>query len=134
AIDLSIAAGQIHAIVGENGAGKSTLMKTLAGLHMPEEGRVYLRGKEVQLRNPEVAMSNGIAMVHQHFSLIETLSIAENVVISDPPRRLGVLRRQRANELVAELSETYGLEVNPRQRLSECRVGVQQRVEILKAL
>lgn len=134
AIDLAIVEGEIHAIVGENGAGKSTLMKTLAGLHLPQEGRVLLRGSEIELRNPEIAMSNGIAMVHQHFSLIEALSVAENVVISNPPRRCGVLLRRRARDIVADLSKIYGLSVDPRQRVSDCRVGVQQRVEILKAL
>jgi simple sugar transport system ATP-binding protein len=95
---------------------------------------VLLRGKDVELRNPEIAMSSGIAMVHQHFSLIDALSIAENVVISDPPRRFGVLLRKAAEARVAELSRTYGLEVDPRKRVADCRVGVQQRVEILKAL
>ncbi|WP_210204431.1 ABC transporter ATP-binding protein [Devosia submarina] len=134
AIDLRINEGEIHAIVGENGAGKSTLMKTLAGLHVPEEGRVLLRGQDVELRNPEIAMSKGIAMVHQHFSLIDALDVAENVVISDPPRRFGVLRRKVAVARVVELSRTYGLDVDPKRRVAECRVGVQQRVEILKAL
>jgi len=133
-IDLRVNAGEIHAIVGENGAGKSTLMKALSGLQMPDEGQILLRGTEVVLRNPDVAMSQGIAMVHQHFSLVESLSVAENVVISNPPRRAGLFQRRMAEKQVAALAETYGLAVNPRQRLGECRVGVQQRVEILKAL
>lgn len=133
-IDLRIVTGEIHAIVGENGAGKSTLMKTLAGLHMPEEGRILLRGQEVALRNPEIAMSNGIAMVHQHFSLIDALTVAENVVLSNPPSRFGIFNRRRAVEIVDDLARTYGFAVNPRQRGADCRVGVQQRVEILKAL
>jgi len=134
AIDLTIQPGEIHAIVGENGAGKSTLMKTLAGLHVPEEGRVLLHGEPVELKNPEIAMARGIAMVHQHFSLIDAMSVAENVVLSNPPRRFGLLQRRKAEEIVAELSKTYGLAVQPRQRVADCRVGVQQRVEILKAL
>ena len=97
AIDLKILPGEIHAIVGENGAGKSTLMKTLAGLHVPEEGRVVLHGEPVELRNPEAAMARGIAMVHQHFSLIDAMTVAENVVLSNPPRRFGVLRRRKAS-------------------------------------
>lgn len=133
-VDLQVQAGEIHAIVGENGAGKSTLMKALAGLHTPDEGRILLRGAEVSLRNPDVAMNNGIAMVHQHFSLLDSLSVAENIVISDPPRCSGVFLRGRAEKQVAELAATYGLAVNPRQRVGECRVGMQQRVEILKAL
>src|SRR5690606_21493555 len=79
-------------------------------------------------------MNNGIAMVHQHFSLVDSLSVAENIVISDPPRRSGVFLRGRAERQVAELAATYGLAINPRQRVGECRVGMQQRVEILKAL
>jgi ABC-type uncharacterized transport system ATPase subunit len=134
AIDLSIDAGSIHAIVGENGAGKSTLMKTLAGLHTPEEGRILLRGEEVALRNPETAMRHGIGMVHQHFSLIDSLTVAENVVLSSPPQRGGVFLKRDAERQVRELAEKYGLAVDPRRRIVECRVGVQQRAEILKAL
>lgn len=133
-IDLTIQPGEIHAIIGENGAGKSTLMKTLAGLHVPEEGRVLLHGKPVELKNPEIAMAKGIAMVHQHFSLIDAMTVAENVVLSNPPRRFGMLQRKKAEQIVAGLSQAYGLAVDPRQRLSGCRVGVKQRVEILKAL
>jgi ABC-type uncharacterized transport system ATPase subunit len=133
-INLRVNVGEIHAIVGENGAGKSTLMKTLAGLQMPDEGRILLRGVEVSLRNPDMAMNQGIAMVHQHFSLVDSLTVAENIVISNPPRRAGLFLRHSAEKQVAELSETYGLAVNPRQRLGDCRVGVRQRVEILKAL
>ncbi|MDW6023409.1 ABC transporter ATP-binding protein [Mesorhizobium sp. BAC0120] len=134
AIDLAVQPSEIHAIVGENGAGKSTLMKTLAGLHLPEEGRILLRGEEVLLGNPEIAMRHGIGMVHQHFSLIESLTVTENVVLSNPPQRGGVFRKRHAEQLVRELGDRYGLTVDPRRRIADCRVGVQQRTEILKAL
>ncbi|WP_445505143.1 ABC transporter ATP-binding protein [Microvirga sp. G4-2] len=133
-INLSIEAGEIHAIVGENGAGKSTLMKILSGIHMPDEGQIRLKGQEVRFTNSEAAMTSGIGMVHQHFSLIPSLSVAENIVLSHPPTQAGVFRKRQAERDVAELSERYGLPVNPRQRLAECRIGIQQRVEILKAL
>ncbi|MEZ5802328.1 MAG: ABC transporter ATP-binding protein [Rhizobiaceae bacterium] len=134
AIDLNIQAGSVHAIVGENGAGKSTLMKTLAGLHTPEDGKILLRGEEVALRDPETAMRHGIGMVHQHFSLIDSLTVTENVVLSSPPQRGGLFLKRKAERQVKELAEKFGLAVDPRRRIVECRVGVQQRAEILKAL
>jgi general nucleoside transport system ATP-binding protein len=134
AIDLSIMPGEIHAIVGENGAGKSTLMKTLAGVHTPDEGRIRFKGNEVDISTPERAMKLGIGMVYQHFTLVPSLTIAENVVLSNPPRRAGIFLKRRADQEVTRLGTLYGLPVEPKRKVSECRVGIQQRVEILKAL
>ena len=137
---LQVRAGEIHALVGENGAGKSTLMRILSGMYAPDAGRVEVNGRDVTGWTTAQAIDAGVGMVHQHFMLVPTLTVAENVVLGREPRRslLGglvkVLARGRANREVAELSRETGLDVVPERRVAELSVGEAQRVEILKTL
>jgi simple sugar transport system ATP-binding protein len=125
----------VHALLGENGAGKSTLMNILYGLYHPDEGEILVRGQPVQITSPKHAIELGIGMVHQHFMLIPVMTVAENIVLATEPRHAGVLLDYDAAERrVRELSERFGLAVDPRQRIENITVGQQQRVEILKAL
>jgi ABC-type uncharacterized transport system ATPase subunit len=135
AIDLVVEPGEIHALLGENGAGKSTLMNMLYGLLDPDAGEVLLDGVPVTFKTPGDAIRAGIGMVHQHFMLIPVFTVAENVMLGrEQTRGLGVLDRGKAVELVRTLSERYGLAVNPTAKVADLPVGVQQRVEIIKAL
>ena len=134
-VSLDLAPGEIHALVGENGAGKSTLMRVLYGLLQPDAGTIEVDGRPVRLQHPADAMRLGLGMVHQHFMLVDTLTVAENVVLGREPRRaLGGLDRAAAEREVAALAERHRLPVEPRARVGGLAVGVQQRVEILKAL
>jgi simple sugar transport system ATP-binding protein len=133
-IDLTVEAGEIHAIVGENGAGKSTLMKILYGLEQPTEGEIRLRGEPVVFSGPGDAISRGIGMVHQNFMLIESFTIAENIALGREPRTGVTVDRAEAARLTAALAEQYGLHVEPNARVGDVPVGMKQRVEILKAL
>ncbi len=133
-VDLSVRAGDIHAIVGENGAGKSTLMSVLYGLVQPDEGEIVLRGTPVRFSSPTDAIRVGLGMVHQSFQLFPTLTVAQNVVFGSEPRRFGVVDRRRARGEVAALAEEYGLAIDPDAVVEELPVGVKQRIEILKAL
>lgn len=134
-VDLAIKKGEIHAIVGENGAGKSTLMKILYGLLQPSSGEIYYNGKAVAIENPSIAIQYGIGMVHQHFMLLPSFTVAENIVLGIEPRKRKVFMDfDKAIEITEDLVETYGLKVNPRLKVEEVSVGVQQRIEILKAL
>ncbi|PSB27002.1 ABC transporter ATP-binding protein [Stenomitos frigidus] len=131
-IDLEIQTGGIHALLGENGAGKTTLMHILSGLYRPDAGQIYLSGQPVTITSPNVAIQQGIGMIHQHFMLVPQLTVAENIMLGTG----GALRlnlRQKAQEIAA-MSEAYGLAVDPFARVSDLPVGTQQRVEILKAL
>ncbi|MBE3595748.1 MAG: ABC transporter ATP-binding protein [Hydrogenibacillus sp.] len=134
-VSFSVRAGEIHALVGENGAGKSTLMKILFGLEPMDAGEIIYKGQKVRIQSPEQALEMGIGMVHQHFMLIPSLTVAENIVLGHEPR-LGGGRFDfaRAVRITRELSEQYGLSVNPQARIEEISVGARQRVEILKAL
>ncbi|HEY66452.1 MAG TPA: ABC transporter ATP-binding protein [Caldilineae bacterium] len=132
-IDLEVYAGEIHALLGENGAGKSTLMNILAGLYRPDEGEIYIHGHLVDIRSPRDAIELGIGMVHQHFMLVETLTVAENVILGLKEPRL-VLDMDRVEQEIEELSRRYGLQVDPTAYIWQLSVGEQQRVEILKAL
>jgi simple sugar transport system ATP-binding protein len=133
-IDLTVPRGSIHAIVGENGAGKSTLMSMLYGLLTPDEGEILVDGTHVTLHGPGDAIRQGIGMVHQHFMLVPPLSVAENIVLGAEPPGRGVFPRAEAIRRVRDLSTRYGLRVDPETRVSALPVGLQQRVEILKAL
>jgi ABC-type uncharacterized transport system ATPase subunit len=134
-IDLTIEPGEIHALLGENGAGKTTLMNVLYGLTQPDEGQIMLDGKPVRFRTPGHAIRAGIGMVHQHFMLIPVFTVAENVMLGvEKTRRFGFLDRRRARRDVQELSQLYGLAVDPDAVVEDLPVGVQQRVEIIKAL
>ena len=134
-VSLDLHAGEVHALVGENGAGKSTLMKVLYGLHPPHSGDILVRGARVEIPSPARAMRLGLGMVHQHFLLVDTLTVAENVVLGrEPGAALGVFAPGRAERVVAELSERYRLPVRTHARVAGLSVGEQQRVEILKVL
>lgn len=132
-VNLSVRAGEVHAILGENGAGKSTLMKLIYGLYQPDSGEIKLDGKPVSFRSPSDAIHAGIGMVHQHFMLIPAMTVAENIVLGAEP---GGIRydRKTAVERVRALSEKYRLTVDPTAKVKDLSVGLQQRVEILKAL
>ena len=133
-VNLRVLPGRVHAIVGENGAGKSTLMKILFGLERPDEGTLHWRGEPVRWASPGQAIAAGIGMVFQHFSLVPSLSVAENVVLGAEPRRGALLDRQGAVDRVDDLARRFGLRVDPAARVASLPVGQQQRVEILKAL
>ncbi len=133
-IDLTVRRGEIHALLGENGAGKTTLMNILYGLYQPDEGDIYIRGRKVAIQGPGTAIELGIGMVHQHFMLVEPFTVAENLVLGREPVSRGLLDQKQAGEIVRELSQRYGLAVDPRAKIEDISVGMQQRVEILKAL
>ena len=133
-IDLDILPGEIHCLLGENGAGKSTLMNVLYGLLQPDEGTITIDGRPHTSRNPKEAMAAGIGMVHQHFMLVDVFTVAENMVLGREPGGGGVLDMRSARKLVRELSDRYALSVDPDAVVEDLPVGVQQRVEILKAL
>jgi simple sugar transport system ATP-binding protein len=134
AVDLVVQPGEIHALLGENGAGKSTLMNVLYGLYEPDEGEILIDDKPVVFRGPGDAIAAGIGMVHQHFMLIPVFTVTENVMLGREENTLGFLSRRRARRDVREISQRYGLDVPPDALVADLPVGVQQRVEILKAL
>ena len=133
-INLELRKGEIHALLGENGAGKSTLMNMLAGLLEPTSGEIVVNGQVVVLDSPSKAASLGIGMVHQHFMLVEAFTVAENIILGSELTKNGVLDIARATREINELSERYGLAVNPSAKVADISVGAQQRVEILKTL
>ena len=134
-VDFKVYSGEIHGLMGENGAGKSTLMKILYGLYQKDRGQILIRGKEIDISSPSVAIEQGIGMVHQHFMLIPPLTVAENVVLGMEPRRGRIFNdRKRAIEEVEVLSERYGLKVDPEAKVQDLSVGWEQRVEIIKVL
>jgi simple sugar transport system ATP-binding protein len=135
AVDFDLRQGEVHALLGENGAGKSTLMNILYGLYTPDEGQILLNGKPIELGSTKAAIEHGIGMVHQHFMLIPVMTVAENIVLAIEPHHAGVLLDyDAARKRVREISERYGLAVDPDARVERITVGQQQRVEILKAL
>src|SRR6266545_4924087 len=133
-VDFDLRRGEVHALLGENGAGKSTLMNTLYGLYHPDEGEIRLNGKPVRIGSPSDAIELGIGMVHQHFMLIPVMTVAENIVLAVEPRNGPFLDLAAAEKRVGDLSQRYGLAVDPGARIERISVGQQQRVEILKAL
>jgi simple sugar transport system ATP-binding protein len=135
AVDLQLRRGEIHALLGENGAGKSTLMNVVYGMLTPDEGEVLVGGQPVTIGSPREAMDHGIGMVFQHFMLIPVMTVAENLVLgNEGPSRNGLLDIAGARRRTRELSERYGLKVDPDARVSDVSVGQQQRIEILRAL
>jgi len=133
-ITVQLKKGEIHALLGENGAGKSTLMNILFGLYEQDRGSIKVDGKEVEVSNPNVATDLGIGMVHQHFMLVDTFSVTENIILGSEPSDFGVIDIKKAEKEVQELSDTYGLRVDPTAKIRDISVGMQQRVEILKTL
>ena len=139
-VDFDLRAGEVHALLGENGAGKSTLMSVLYGLYSPTSGEILVDGKPVAINSPNDAIDLGIGMVHQHFMFIPVMTVAENIVLGNEPtksgasRVMGILDRRATRKRVQELSDTYGLAIDPDARIEDVSVGMQQRVEILRAL
>lgn len=133
-IDLVFKKGEVHGLLGENGAGKTTLMNIVYGLYQEDEGQIYLNGERISIDKPAVAIEHGIGMVHQHFMLVEPLTVAENVVIGHEPKSRLVFPMNESVEKVEELSNNYGLIVEPRAKIEDLALGTRQRVEILKAL
>ncbi|WP_307439837.1 ABC transporter ATP-binding protein [Bacillus sp. V2I10] len=133
-INLQVKKGEIHALLGENGAGKSTLMNVLFGLYQPEKGEIRVKGKTVNITNPNIANDLGIGMVHQHFMLVNNFSVTENIILGNEPTKTGKINLKDAEKQVKDISEKYGLAVNPSAKISDISVGTQQRVEILKTL
>lgn len=133
-VNFELCKGEIHALAGENGAGKSTLMKVLFGEERCEEGKIFFKGKEVKIDNPLCAIKMGIGMVHQHFMLVPSMTVAENMVLGLEPEKAGFLDKEEAIKRTREVSEKYGLDIDPYARVKDLSVGLKQRVEILKAL
>src|ERR1700704_3951009 len=134
-VNFDLRSGEVHALLGENGAGKSTLMNILYGLYTPDEGAILLNGAPIELGSTRVAIEHGIGMVHQHFMLIPVMTVAENIVLATEPKKAGVLLDyDAARKRVRELSQRYGLMVDPDARVDRITVGQQQRVEILRSL
>ena len=135
-ITLQLRKGEIHALLGENGAGKSTLMSVLFGMYQPEKGEIRKNGQVVQIRDPNDANALGIGMVHQHFKLVDVFSVLDNIILGVEPTAtpFGFLQKAQARQKVMELSERYGLKVDPDAMVEDITVGMQQRTEILKML
>lgn len=135
-VDFNVKRGEIHALMGENGAGKSTLMKMLFGLEQPTDGEIIINGEKVSLSSPTVAISKGIGMVHQHFMLVPSLTVAENMVLGMEPKQGNKLfiNYKKAVEITEEYSKKYNLYVDPHAKVRDIPVGMKQKVEILKAL
>ena len=133
-VSFNLRKGEIHALLGENGAGKSTLMNVVYGLYAPDEGEFLIDGKPVEIKGPHDAINYGIGMVHQHFMLVPVFSVTENMILGSEVTKGASLDIKRARREILEISEAYGLEVDPDAIVEDIPVGVQQRVEILKAL
>ncbi|MFQ5907140.1 MAG: ATP-binding cassette domain-containing protein, partial [bacterium] len=133
-VSLQLRTKEIHGLLGGNGAGKTTLMNILYGLYKPDAGDVHLHGKKVRIQSPRDAIRHGIGMVHQHFLQIESYTVAENIVLGTPLNNRPTLNLQEQEKRIKDLSERFGLEVNPRSLIEDLPMGVRQKVEILKAL
>jgi len=134
-VNLDVKKGSIHAILGENGAGKSTLMNVLYGLYQSEAGEIFLNGEKVNIKNPNIAIEHGIGMVHQHFMLVDNFTVTQNIILgNEVANQFGVIDMKKAREGILGIVKKYGLEVDPDAKIEDISVGMQQRVEILKAL
>ncbi|MCK4784950.1 MAG: ATP-binding cassette domain-containing protein, partial [Desulfobacteraceae bacterium] len=126
--------GEVHTLLGENGAGKTTLMNILYGLYTPDDGEIYLDGKQVTISSPHKAIEHHIGMIHQHFMLIPRLSVTENIILGLPSPRPPILEIKQAEREVGEIAGRYDLRIDPKAVIAQLPVGLQQRVEILKSL
>ena len=133
-VDFDVKSGEVHALLGENGAGKSTLMKILYGLYHPDEGEILLNGKQVEIASPNDSINLGIGMIHQHFMLVQSLTVAENVALGLPSSRGALTDLDRVSKRILKLADIYGLKIDPSAYIWQLSVGQQQRVEIIKAL
>lgn len=133
-VHLSVEVGEIHALVGENGAGKTTLMNILYGLHKPDKGEIFVNGAKVSIHHPDEAIKHGIGMVHQHFKLVPSFTVAQNIMLGIEPNTIGFLNVSNEYQIVNNLAKKYNLPVDPRAKIRDLPVGMQQRVEILKVL
>ena len=133
-VDFDVKSGEVHALLGENGAGKSTLMKILYGLYHPDEGEILLNGEPVTIASPTDSINLGIGMIHQHFMLVQSLTVAENVALGLPSSRGPLTDLDRVSNRIVELAKIYGLKIDPDAYIWQLSVGQQQRVEIIKAL
>ena len=134
-MELNVKKGSIHSLLGENGAGKSTLMNILYGLYQADEGEILIDGKKVDIKNPNVAIEHGIGMVHQHFMLVDDFTVTQNIILgNETTSHAGFVDMKKARKQILEIVDKYGLEVEPDAKVSDISVGMQQRVEILKAL
>jgi general nucleoside transport system ATP-binding protein len=133
-VNFTLEKGEIHALLGENGAGKSTLMNVIYGLYSPDEGEFFIDGEQAEIRNPHDAIHAGVGMVHQHFMLVPVFSVTENIILGSEVTKGPSLNIRTANRQIRQLSQEYGLEVDPRAIIEDLPVGIQQRVEIIKAL
>lgn len=133
-VDFTLRQGEIHALVGENGAGKSTLMKVLFGVETPDSGKIYLRGEEIKINNSMSAIKNGIGMVHQHFMLAPSLTVAENMIMGMEPKKMGFIDYNKATQICEDASKKYNLIIDPNAKVQDLSVGIKQKIEILKAL
>ncbi len=133
-VTINLKKGEILSLLGENGAGKSTLMNILYGLYRPTSGTILLEGEEIVPASPKDAIEKGLGMVHQHFMLVETLTVTENIILGTEPGKAGIIDYKKAKETVRDISRRYHLTINPDDRIENISVGLQQRVEILKAL
>lgn len=134
AVELTVLAGEVHTLLGENGAGKSTLMNILSGLYHPTQGQIFLRGKQVKIHSPAQAVKLGIGMVHQHYMLVEAMTVFENIILGTNRHQSFFINPTTIKQEILELANRYGLEIEIDKPVSEISVGAQQRVEILKAL
>ncbi|GAB4268841.1 ABC transporter ATP-binding protein [Thermincola ferriacetica] len=132
-VNFELLPGEIHALLGENGAGKSTLMSILTGLYMPDEGEIYIRGRKTRFSSPRDAIDAGIGMVHQHFRLVQSFSVAENIIMGSKEEGF-IINMRKVQDKLARFSEEYGLKIDPRAKIWQLSVGEQQRVEIIKML
>ena len=133
-VDFYVEKGEIHSLLGENGAGKTTLMNILFGMYRADSGIIKINGEEVSISSPRVAIENGISMVHQHFMLVDSLTVTENIVLGQEPKKGPFFDLEDAFRQIGELADRYHFKVDPRAKIRELSVGVRQRVEILKAL
>ena len=134
-VQLNVKKGTVHAVLGENGAGKSTLMNILYGLYQADYGEIYLNGEKIDIKSPNVAIENGIGMVHQHFMLVDNFTVTQNIILGREVTKFGgILDMKKARQEILDIVKKYGLEVDPDAKIEDISVGMQQRVEILKAL